>query len=86
MFIEDMMGILPKKGHGRGRRQAKHNITNIIEDFLDSGVEVGKVHYTAKDYGSMNSAYKSIYASIQNGHYPVRITVRNGELYLVRRS
>ena len=64
----------------------RHRLKDCIDDFRSMNVKIAKIDLDENEYSNINVARSVIGVSIKRFGYPVDITKRKGELYLVRRD
>ena len=60
------------------------NIRAYLNEFMRLNVKYGKVEYGQQEFRNVCSANGSFNYMIRRFNYPIRTTMLNGELYLVR--
>ena len=68
---------------GNARRPYK-KMKDELEVFMRMNVKSAKVIYTKQEYTSAAAANKSLHDGAINAGLPIKTTVRNGTVYLVR--
>lgn len=61
-----------------------HDLQGYITEFMESDALVAKVYFAPGEYKSENSAQSSLCQAILRAKAPIRTSIRNGELYLIR--
>lgn len=62
------------------------NPKQFFEEFMESNVEMAKVHFNKDEYSSTNGALASLRDYIKRHNLPVDAKMVNGEVYLIRRN
>ena len=63
----------------------RKKVISVIEDFLyKSDAKFVRVDYTYAEYKYPTACRASFAAAIERRGYPVRVLIRNGEVYLAR--
>lgn len=62
----------------------KHNLYEMLEDFVTRGIKYAKVQYDDSEYVSRDYARTAIHTCIKKNGFPIRVCMRNGSLYLER--
>lgn len=74
---------LPKKTTQKHRT---NNISGYLEEFVNMNVKFAKLEFHAGEYSRIESARQSIHQSVRTHGFPIKVCVRNRELYLVRKD
>lgn len=69
---------LPERVRGYNHLQER------INDFCNSDAKVVKIDFTSKEYVSTESCYNAWFKAVKRSRRQVRVTQRNGEVYLVK--
>lgn len=67
------------------RRQYK-SLKNMFDEFLNMNVKMAKVDLTEHDYKNISIGYRVLYNSVKRWDVPIKVCMRNGEVYFVRRD
>lgn len=63
-----------------------HNLKVKWDEFMSMNVKVVKIDLDEEEYKSVYTARDTISRSVKNLGYPITVTVRNNEIYLIRRD
>jgi hypothetical protein len=69
---------LPKRKGGR------HNLRELIKEFVSSGNKIAKVDLKPNEYKSPLVARNCMYISVKRSGENVRVSLRDGEVYLIK--
>ena len=61
-----------------------HNLKRFLNDFMLTNAKHYKVEYTEGEYKNVMVAYESLRLAIKRHKQPIKISIRNGEIYLTR--
>lgn len=75
---------LPKKRADMAPASAWKPIKHYFKEFMKLGVKYARVDFTALDYTNRKSAYVSLNEGVRRGGYPIKISMRGGDIYFVR--
>lgn len=75
---------LPKKRADMAPASSHKPIASYFKEFLKLGVKYARVDFTALDYLNRKSAYVSLNEGVRRGGYPIKVTLRGGDIYFVR--
>ena len=64
--------------------RTNHNLKRFLEEFMHTNVKHFKVEYTDGEYRNSNVAYESLRVAAKRHKCPIKVTTRNGEVYLTR--
>lgn len=67
------------------RRRSKtydHKTRDMIEEFSNSQTKLVKVDISYGDYKTIMSAYNCLRNIVKTAKYPIKVTMRNGDIYL----
>ena len=70
--------VLPKK------KCARHDLQGLIHGFVDGGDNIVRVDITETDYKSPRVCYSCMTAAVRRSGYPVKVRIRNSQVYLVK--
>lgn len=62
----------------------QHSLKRFLDDFMLTDAKHLKVEYAEGEYSNAYSAYESMRGAIKRHKYPIRVNIRNGEVYLTR--
>jgi hypothetical protein len=65
-----------------GRMHSKSLVTQIIDEFLKSSLEIAEVE--TKDFKNSKYLYSNILRRIQKYKLPIKVVMRRGRVFLVR--
>lgn len=63
-----------------------HPLKSRWDEFMAMNVKVAKVDLDEREYKSVEIARATMALSIKRLGYPITVTRRNGEIYLIRRD
>lgn len=78
------MKIFPLLSLPRKKLRDRKDNTQICEEFLDMHFKYAKVIFTPDEYMTSTSACCSLRQLIDRKHYPMYVTIINGDVYLVK--
>ena len=61
-----------------------HNLRRFLDEFMRADAKYYKVEFAEGEYKSTYAGYRSLYTSIQRGHYPIKASFVDGNVYLAR--
>lgn len=61
-----------------------HNVRRFLDEFMLANAKYFKVEFAEGEYKNIYAGYKSLHAAVKNGHYPIEVSIRKGEVYLTR--
>ncbi len=64
----------------------KKNLQNYLEEFMNMNIKVARVEFDELDYKNIDAAAAAFNNSAKRGGFPITVTRRNGELYLINRD
>lgn len=67
-------------------RRKKGELKLYLERFIQQNIKIAKVDFGPEDYFAMIGAYNSMRLACKRHVLPIDVTMRNGEVYLVRRD
>ena len=65
-------------------RRTNHDLQSYIAEFMNMNVHVVQVEFAPEEYKSENSAQSSFCQAILRARVPMKTSIRNGKLYLIR--
>lgn len=71
---------IPNKGYNSTK------IMRIIEEFIESGADVARIHYDEGEYKNPSNAYSVIRQAIKRNKYAVRAFTANKQVYIEKIS
>lgn len=74
------MNLIPVDSVPVGGR--RHNLQQLIVDFLESESDVVRVDFTEKDYANSKSCYTSLWSAIKASRHKVKVFIRGNEVFL----
>ena len=74
------MNLIPVESVPIGGR--RHNLQQLIEDFLESSNDVVKVEFTEKDYANAKSCYSCLWVAVRASRHSVKVFLRRNEVFL----
>lgn len=77
---------IPKQNHGVGPRCDYHKYDYEFKKFIDMNVLMARVELDKDEYSSVGSAFDNLRLAIKRHKVPIKVAVRNNELYLIRRD
>ena len=81
MRFTEWKGEVPKK-KGRGY----HHLEDELNEFMKMNVKAAKVAWTELEYKNVRSCYEGLLKAAKRFNFPVYVTTRKGEVFLVRRD
>ena len=66
------------------RARGYKHLQELIDDFCNNDAKVVKVEFTSQEYVSAESCYNAWHKAIKRSKRPVKVTMRNKEVYLVK--
>lgn len=60
------------------------NLKDYLDEFMEMGVKYVHVQFAPYEFANVYSAYGSFYRMIKQYSYPIRASVVNSELYLIK--
>lgn len=67
-------------------RRKRGELKLYLERFIQQDIKVAKVDFGPEEYFAMVGAYNSMRLACKRHVLPIDVTMRNGEVYLVRRD
>lgn len=67
-------------------RRKKGELKLYLDRFMARDIKVAKVDFSPEEYYAMIGAYNSMRLACKRHVLPIDVTMRNGEVYLVRRD
>lgn len=67
-------------------RKGNHRLKAVWEEFMGMNVKVAKAELDVGEYKSVEVAQTVWHNSINRFGFPITVTRRNGEIYLIRRD
>ena len=67
-------------------KKANHSLRHYWEEFMHMNIKVAKAEIGVQEYKSPDVARTTWAASIKRFGYPIDLTIRKGEIYLIRRD
>ena len=64
--------------------RTNHNLQSYIAEFMEMNTKVVQVEFAPEEYKTENSAQSSFCQAIARAKAPIKSSVRNGKLYLIR--
>lgn len=64
----------------------QHDLQKIFDEFLAMPHEIVKVELDRTNYTNIKSAYQSFINAVNTYKYPVKVALRQGEIYLVKKK
>lgn len=80
MTIKTMTEIPPHVAYRRCKCQ------KILDEFLAAGCSCAECIFTPEEYSTPKSLQGALYQAAKRLHYPVRIVISKGHVYLMRMS
>lgn len=71
---------IPKK-----YRRDKHNLQDLLKEFVDSGKDIARVDFNEMDYKTPSGCRKCIAKAIVISKLNVRVLKRGNEIYLMKK-
>ena len=65
-------------------KRTNHDLQGYIAEFMEMNTSVVQVYFAPGEYKTENSAQSSFCQAILRAKVPVKTSVRNGKLYLIR--
>lgn len=66
------------------KRSAMKNIVGYLDEFMKMNVKVVKIEYNEKEYSKSTSCQSAFSKAVKRNGYPVTVTCRNKEIFLIR--
>lgn len=63
-----------------------HDLVKIFDEFMGMSCKFAKVHIDRDDYACIHKCADSFRSAVLNYKYPINITIRQGDLYLVKKD
>lgn len=67
-------------------RRKKGELKLYLDRFMSQDIKIAKVDFGPEEYYAMIGAYNSMRLACKRHVLPIDVTMRNGEVYLVRRD
>lgn len=68
----------------RGTANRNMLLVKELEEFVLMGIKMAKLTYTPGAYKSVYTCYSTLFKVIKREHFPIKMKIRNNEIYLVR--
>ena len=81
MRFTEWKGEVPKK-----RSNKMYKLEAGLKEFMAMNVKVAKVTWTDIEYKSSRSCYESLHKAAKKFGFPIDVTTRKGEIFLIRRD
>lgn len=65
-------------------RRGKHDVQNLIKEFVDSDAKIAKVDFNEHDYKSPSVCRNCIAVSVKRSRRPVKVHQRGNDVYLTK--
>lgn len=66
------------------RKREYNPLGKYLEEFMRMNVKVARVDFDAHEYASAKVCQTTLYTSIKRRALPIKTSVRNNEVYLIR--
>lgn len=66
------------------RRTCKGELRDRLQEFMNMNLKVVKIE--DHRYKSTSAAYKALHCAVKRWVFPIDVTTRKGEIYLIRRD
>lgn len=63
-------------------KASKHNLQDIIQEFVNSDNRIVKIDIDAHEYKSIYVCYSCMGVAAKRSKHPVKVHIRNGVVYL----
>lgn len=67
-------------------RRKRGELKLYLERFIQRDIKIAKVDFSPEEYFAMIGAYNSMRLACKRHVLPIDVTMRNGEVYLIRRD
>ncbi len=74
------MKLIPVESVPIGGR--RHNLQQVIVDFLESDSDIVKVDFSEKDYANAKSCYSSMWSAVKASRHNIKVFLRGNEVFL----
>lgn len=78
------MTLTPVESLPKRAVYGRNDIEKLIKEFVNSGVKIARIDYRAYEYKSSNALYSGVYNAIARLEVPVKVRMRNLQVYLIR--
>lgn len=68
------------------KRYHNNNVGAYLDEFMNMNAKIARLEFNVGEYSRIESARQSVYQSIRTHGFPIKVCVRNRELYLVRKD
>lgn len=74
---------LPKREHNPTQQ---HDMIGILNGFMAMSAKIAQVQFGGTDFANVTVAYQCIFNAVKLHGYPVKVCIRNGGLYLIKKN
>lgn len=78
------MTLTPVESLPKRTINGRNEVEKLLKDFVGSGMKIARIDYYTSEYRSVNTLYSSVFYAIKRIKAPVRVHMRNRQVYLIR--
>lgn len=65
-------------------RRGRHNLQNLIQEFINEDKDIARVDWTEKDYKNASVCRQCIYRAVKLSGHKIEIFKRGNEVYMMK--
>lgn len=65
-------------------RRGRKDLRGFLKEFMTEDIKMAKINLNVMDYKCPRHCYNALHTSIKTGGFPIKVHMRNDEIYLVR--
>lgn len=66
------------------KKRARHNLQDLIQEFVNGDAEIVKVDFSDQDYKSGKVCRSCLWSAVKRSGHHVRVSLRNDEVFLTK--